>query len=73
MGRGGGNEMDKMTVRIPIHGNTPRIGNIPPPISISKCDHIYREFRTECINDNSYRVFFYCQKCLDIQIKKVDR
>jgi hypothetical protein len=36
------------------------------------CDHLYREFRVESNNGKVSRVFFYCQKCLDIQIKKIE-
>lgn len=37
-----------------------------------KCRHWYREFRVEGNNGKVSRVFFYCQKCLDIQIKNID-
>jgi hypothetical protein len=34
-------------------------------------DHLYREFRVENASDIILTVFFYCQKCLDVQIKKI--
>jgi hypothetical protein len=36
-----------------------------------KCNHLYREFRVENASGIILTVFFYCQKCLDIQIKKI--
>ncbi|SFA54750.1 hypothetical protein SAMN05192569_10557 [Parageobacillus thermantarcticus] len=37
-----------------------------------KCNHLYREFRVENASDIILTVYFYCQKCLDIQIKKIE-
>jgi hypothetical protein len=36
------------------------------------CDHLYRKFRVENASDIILTVFFYCPKCLDIQIKKIE-
>ncbi|WP_350300610.1 hypothetical protein [Peribacillus frigoritolerans] len=38
--------------------------------TINKCDHLYREFRTECMNGKVYRVFFQCQKSWIYQLKE---
>lgn len=37
-----------------------------------KCDHLYREFRVENASDIILTVYFYCQKCLDIQVKRIE-
>ncbi|RDE19277.1 hypothetical protein DV714_19675 [Parageobacillus thermoglucosidasius] len=64
-----------------LHGikPTPQTPRPPKPPSQAcehksekKCDHWYREFRVESNNGKVSRVFFYCQKCLDIQIKKIE-
>jgi hypothetical protein len=39
--------------------------------SEKECNHLYREFRVENASGIILTVFFYCQKCLDIQIKKI--
>lgn len=36
-----------------------------------QCQHLYREFRVETINREVTKIYFYCQKCLDIQIKSL--
>ncbi len=69
--------LDKPSAR--IEPQTPR--PTKPPSQNSKlmhehksekeCDHLYREFRVENASGIILTVFFYCQKCLDIQIKKI--
>lgn len=33
------------------------------------CNHFYSDFRTETANGKLSKVYFYCSRCLDIQIK----
>jgi len=41
--------------------------------SVTKeCKHLYREFRVESSNGKVDRVWFYCQKCLEIVSKSID-
>ena len=40
--------------------------------SDKKCNHLYRMFRVENDSGIIITIFFYCQKCLDIQIKKIE-
>lgn len=36
-----------------------------------ECDHLYREFRIKNDNNIILTVYFYCQKCLDMQVRKI--
>jgi hypothetical protein len=74
--------LDKPSARIYYGENhgvkpTPQTPRPPKPPSQSEhaphetCDHLYREFRVENASGVILTVFFYCQKCLDIQIKKI--
>jgi hypothetical protein len=72
--------LDKPSARI-CHGvkPEPQTPRSPKPQSQMcghkpdrKCNHLYRKFRVENTSDIILKVFFYCQKCLDIQIKKIE-
>jgi hypothetical protein len=78
--------LDKPSARIYYgenHGVKPAPKTLRPPKPPSqnsidnehkpdkKCNHLYREFRVENASGIILTVFFYCQKCLDIQIKKI--
>lgn len=80
--------LDKPSARIYCgenHGVKPAPQTPRPPKSSSQnsklmhehksekeCDHLYRKFRVENASDIILTVYFYCQKCLDIQIKKIE-